>query len=643
MRAWNLDFLHRAGGVCIVLAAAILATAAPASSPEDRAGTRVVTWHYDNLRTGWNMHERTLTPHAVAGRRFKPIASVTLDDAVYAQPLVMTNQRINGKGVHDVVYVATENNTLYAIDANTGAVLRKHNFGPAVPINEPSFGCTNSGPDLGITSTPVIDATADQMYLMTDVFPESNGEYQLHKVDLASLEDYTAPATVTASATLSDGSLYTFDTLVTRQRPALLLANGNIYAGFGSFCDAHARRTRGWVLGYRAGDLSPLAANDLTNSRAHAPNRYFLTSVWMSGAGPAASSAGDVYFATGNSDRSGTTFSRTHNIEESAAQFSGDLTKLDGLFTPGGPKYGWSALDRKDNDFGSGGVMLLPPQAGQPSNLAVVLGKVGRMYLLNADDLDNGAHGNASAYDIEAGGPCWCAESYFEGPDGVGRVVSSGGNVVKVWAVETTPRPRLRKEFQTAPIDNGQDPGVFTTVSSNGTHAGSAVIWAVGQPVTFKPNNLKLYAFDAASGNTLFTGKAGEWPFVSNDATLTPVVANGHVYVASYETLTIFGLSDAPAARLAPVTPPLLAKLPPGEHEITGTVGSMAGPRLSIRRRDGREVTVDVSLAKKHDMYVVPAIGGPVIARGSWAPSGALMAQALFRAKPNPGLWYPDR
>src|SRR5690349_18173716 len=199
----------------------------------------------------------------------------------------------------------------------------------------------------------------------------------------------------------------------------------------------------------------------------------------MSGAGPAASLDGHVYFVTGNSDWSGGTFSRTRNISESVVQESDDLSEVTGLFTPRGPGVGASALDVVDEDFGSGGVLLLPAQKGQPSNLAVALGKAGKMYLLNADDLDNQARGNAKAYDIVDGGACWCAESYFEGADGIGRVLSSGDNVIRVWKVNAGATPKLQKELQgDIKIENGQDPGMFTVVSSN-NHT-DAVIWAAG-------------------------------------------------------------------------------------------------------------------------------------------------------------------
>ena len=275
----------------LLATAAILSIPAVAATPKQapHKGVRVATYHYDNLRTGWNFNERELNPTTVRSGRFKMLKSVVLDDLVHAQPLFMSNQPIKGAGVHDVVYVATESNTLYAIDAKSGAVLRKHNFGPAVPYTALPAQCTNNGPNLGITSTPAVVQFTGKMYLMTYTYPNFKPTYHMHMIDPRSLEDVIKPVTVTGSAKLSDGSTYRFDPTVSRQRPALLASGDSVYAGFGSFCDAAGDRSRGWMLGFGVDDLTPSTSNELTNSRARSPNNFFLTAGWMSGAGPAAS------------------------------------------------------------------------------------------------------------------------------------------------------------------------------------------------------------------------------------------------------------------------------------------------------------------------------------------------------------------
>jgi hypothetical protein len=323
-------------------------------------------------------------------------------------------------------------------------------------------------------------------------------------------------------------------------------------------------------------------------------------------------------------------------------QLSDDLLDITGLFTPHGPEFGVNALDKVDEDFGSGGVLLLPAQKGQPSNLAVALGKAGKMYLLNADDLDNHAHGNAKAYDVVNGGSCWCAESYFEGSDGIGRVVTSGDNVIRVWKVKAGPTPKLQKEVESkAEIQNGQDPGVFTVVSSN-NHK-DAVIWATGRPVDFDPGTFQLYAFDAKTGNVLFKGDAGAWPFPENNATVMPIEANGRVFVASYKQLSIFGLGNgAPAPLSKIIVPNMRVKLAPGEHEIYGTVKAIDGVKLTMQKRDGSTLVVDSSRAEAQHAKAQPQVGKALVARGTYS-AGVMEASAVLHAKSNPAMWYPDR
>ncbi len=211
--------------------------------------TSVTTYHYDNYRTGWNRNEAALTPANVGTKTFGLLQKVTLDDQVDAQPLVVPGVLItagNYQGTHDVVYVVTENDTVYAIDVHTGTVLLNPNFGK--PVRNP-LGCTNNAPNVGITSTPVIDPSSNTLYVMIYTQAQSGPTYTLHALDLGSLTDKVTPQVVTASHTLTDGTTFTFNATYQRQRPALLFANGSIYAGFGSFCDFAANVSRGWTSG----------------------------------------------------------------------------------------------------------------------------------------------------------------------------------------------------------------------------------------------------------------------------------------------------------------------------------------------------------------------------------------------------------
>src|SRR5579863_3156388 len=229
----------------------------------------ITTYHYDNYRTGWNSQETALTPKAVSGPSFGVLKTIVLDDQVEAQPLVITGVNITAgkfKGTtHNVVYVATDNNSIYAIDMNSGAVLLKPNFGP--PVVKP-LSCHIYNPDVGINSTPVIDISSNTLYAIVYTQQSSGPAYFVHALDLGSLTDKVTPEAVTGSHTLTDGTTYSFNATYQRQRPALLLANGNVYAAFGSFCDKAPSLSRGWVLGWQTGTLTPLPGNQLLDTQA---------------------------------------------------------------------------------------------------------------------------------------------------------------------------------------------------------------------------------------------------------------------------------------------------------------------------------------------------------------------------------------
>ncbi len=263
----------------------------------------------------------------------------------------------------------------------------------------------------------------------------------------------------------------------------------------------------------------------------------------MSGYGLAADDSGNILFVTGNSDYSGTTYDGISNIQESVVKVSGDLTTVLDLFTPKNQ----ASLDQSDADFGSGGVLVLPDQPGSLPHLAVAAGKVGSLFLMNEDAL--GGYSTQSnhvlgTYNI---GNCWCGESYFVDPsDGAGRIVASGGRNVVVFKVQTAPNAALVKVSQSPAIaPTVQDPGFFTSISSNGNS--NPIIWAISRPTAATGNPIFLYAFDPESltGTTmkqLFHAQAGTWPNTGGNSNLVPLVANGEVFVAAHGQLRIFGI-----------------------------------------------------------------------------------------------------
>ena len=506
------------------------------------AQTAITTYHVDNNRTGWNSHETVLTPANVASSSFGLLKTVALDDQVDGQPLFVPAVNItagNSQGKHDVVYVATEGNTIYAIDAEAGTVLLSPNFGK--PVGYP-LGCTNNGPNVGINSTPVIDLTSNTLYVLIYTQDSTGPAYRIHALDLGSLTDKVTPQLVVASHTLIDGTTFNFNAAYQRQRPGLLLANGNIYAGFGSFCDIAANVSRGWLLGWSTGSLTALPANQIFDMQATSPSSFFLSSIWMSGYGLAADDSGNILFVTGNSDYSGTTYDGVSNIQESVVKVSSNLSTVLDLFTPKNQ----ATLDQADADFGSGGALVLPDQPGSTPHMAVAVGKVGTLFLMNEDHLGGYSTKTNNVLGAYAVGNCWCGPSYFVDPsDGIGRVVTSGGHTVQVYKIQTSPKAALTKVSTSPYVGGTQNPGFFTSISSNGT--ASPIIWALSHPTVNAGSPIYLYAFNpesltGTSMKQIFKTQAGTWPNTGGNSNLVPVVANGEVFVASYAQLKIFGI-----------------------------------------------------------------------------------------------------
>lgn len=641
-----------------------------AQIPASTSPQAVTTYHHDNLRTGWNSNETVLTPANVNGTSFGLLHSVTLDQQVDAQPLIVPGETITAgqhQGKHDVVYIETENNTIYSIDASSGLVLLTRNLGPAVPKPE---NCGNNSSVVGINGTPVIDQAANVMYVIVYTLGNPNTgfsppapTYTIRELDLGDFKDKLAPVVVAASHKLDNGSTYKFDATRQRQRPGLLDANGNIYAGFGSFCDFNTKSTRGWVLGWQKGSLTQLADNKLTDTQVEPPpaplptptpcpivshtppeSCYFLSSVWMSGYGLSSDASGNVYFVTGNSDKYHDTYDGVTDVQESVVKLTSSLTMSD-IFTPSDH----FALDKGDQDYGSGGVLLLPPQAGPIPHLAAAAGKEGNLFLLNQADLGGSSSTDAGIVGVVPIGKCWCGQSYFS--NGTPHVVSSGGTSVILWKLETSPSDKLVSEGSLT-ITSGQDGGFFTSVSSSGSS--NAIIWAVSRPTFAKlPNGTRdtrvfLHAINAQPSNgtlpLLVRQAAGTWTHSGGNANIVPVVANGHVYVASDSRLSIFGLLPAGAVSetITPDPPAQNAFVDTTQHEIFGAISSINGSQFTLQTRTGSLITVDASVAIQNDLSNGVEVGGAVDVQGTIDSSGVLLANSIQRAKDSPDLWPND-
>lgn len=619
--------------------------------------THVITYHNDNNRTGWNPAENTLTTSNVRPLTFGHILTVPLDDQVDTQPLVVSNQAIENQGTHTVVYVTTESNTVYAIDSWTGAVLLKRNLG--TPVSTLPGGCNNNGPNVGINGTGTIDIRSRSLYVIAYTLLNGTPAHQLHKLSLETLADLPgSPTLVSATQILQGGGSFPFNSAYQRQRPALLETNGNIYAGFGSFCDFDASQSRGWLLGWNAGSLAPVSNSELTDqlsaSTATVDCTYsgnhpcFLSSVWMSGYGLAADTSGNLFFTTGNT-ASGT-YNSSFNVGESVVKMPGNLSGPADLFTPNDE----STLDTDDNDYGSGGTMVLPDQPGMFPHLAVAAGKEGNLFVMNRDHM--GGLQTPNVPQSVPIGNCWCGPSYFEAnPTAGARVVSSGGNQVGLWSLTTTGSPvaptLASVASSTIAASSDQDPGFFTSVSSNGTGANTAIIWAISR-ATGDDNHVTLYAFNATPSGTslplLWSGTAGSWPNTNGNADLVPTVANGRVYVASYQQLQIFGLRTLffhpriTGAYLEGVLKAAAEKRPPTGPQFWGTVKSVEGSRMTLVLRNGRELPVDIAAAVKAGHISLLQPGKFALVRGTMGPNGVFQATSVLRAK-GKSLWGEDK
>lgn len=351
----------------------------------------VLTQHNDNARTGANLEETILNTSNVRPGRFGELFSRAVDGQIYAQPLYVSNLAMRDGGTHNVVYVATEHNSVYAFDADDpdqSTPLWKVNLGPANVTPNGDFGCSPEQcpfgpyhdlfPELGITGTPVIDLRAQTLYLVA--FSKEFGVYhqRLHALDITTgAEKVGAPVEITGSVPGSgDGSVdgrITFDPMQHLQRPALLLSNGVLYIAFASHADYNPYH--GWVFAYDAITLTQLGIYCTT------PNGG-AGGIWQSNQGPAADANGNVYFMTGN-NRVAKPDLDLPNLGETFVKLSlgaGKRLTVTDYFTP----CNQCCLDKGDTDLGSAGPLLIP-DTDPP--LLVGVGKQGRAYLLNQDNL----------------------------------------------------------------------------------------------------------------------------------------------------------------------------------------------------------------------------------------------------------------
>jgi hypothetical protein len=482
----------------------------------------------DIARDGANTSETLLTPANVNKNSFGRLFSFPIDYVALAQPLYMPNVSIPGQGTHNVIYVATQADSVYAIDADTGVQLWYASMldgGATAKVSNKTLPCgTYVGFNQeGIIGTPVIDPTNNTMYLLAKSVLNGTVRHQLHALDITTgLDRSNSPVTLAATSTSNLGHVTVFNSLHQKNRPGMLLLNGVLYMGFGS--NGCNDSNSGWVLSYNEATLAPVGVFNTSPDVG-------LTSIWQAGTGLAADEAGNLYVETGeacdscyNVPQGGQTYSN------SVIQLAPNLTVSD-YFTP------WSVafLNEWDLDLSSNGVLILPDQPGPYPHEMVASGKQGFVYVLDRDQMGMYSVNDSAIIqefplipgedqtdirDVQFGSPAYWNNTVYYAPD----------------ASPLLAFPLLPSGLLGTPVTtSGNYIGSHSpTISANGNTNG--LMWVIS-------GGLK--ALDAVSLHLLYTssqapGGRDTLPAVGHFATQT--VANGKVYVATQTTLEAYGL-----------------------------------------------------------------------------------------------------
>jgi hypothetical protein len=511
----------------------------------------VLTYHNDNARTGWNSQETILNPADVNSATFGLLYKLSVDGKVDATPLYMSNLAIPGQGTHNVVFVATEHDSLYAFDADTGTLL--WHDGPSgttttiLPAGEvPSDPVHGSQvfPEIGITATPVIDPATNTIYIvaMSKLVSGTTTTYhqRIHALDVTTGAEKVTPVEITASfpgtGDNSSGGFVHFDPKQYKERDALLLLNGVVYTSWASHSDV--RPYTAWVMGYDAATLDQVSVLNVVPNGSEG-------AFWNSGAGPAADADGNFYNLAGNG-----TFDTT--LDSNGFPINGNYGNAFIKFSPSGGlhvadyfnMHNTIAESNADEDLGSGGVIVLPDMTdsqGQVQHLAIGAGKDGNIYIVDRDNMGkfNPQNDNAIYQEVTnvlSGGE-WATSAYFNDSVYFGPV----GNHLKQFTFTNA-------VLGSAPTSQSANtfvyPGTTPSVSSNGTDGG--IVWASSNDST-----AVLYAYDAndLSVQLYSSNQAGSRDhFGTGNKFITPMIADGKVFVGVTDGVGVFGLIAAPPA-----------------------------------------------------------------------------------------------
>jgi hypothetical protein len=539
-RKLALTFLLFAGIATVALtgcgggggASSVSSTPPPTSSTH----TNVTTYRDDVARTGADTTESVLTPTNVNSSSFGLLRMLTVDGKVDAQPLYLSQLSIAG-ATHDVVFVATENDSVYAFDPQTGATLWHVSLLGSGETPSDDRGCGQITPEIGVTSTPVIDTGAGPngaIFVVAMSKDSSSNYYQrLHALDITTgAELFNGPVVVNPTYTSTAGGQQTFSPGQYAERAAVLLENGTIYTGWTSHCDIQPYS--GWVVAYSESTLAQTAVLNIAADSSGGP------SIWMSGSGLAADTAGNIYLLSANGD-----FDTTLN-SSGLPQYGDYGNSFVKLSTTGGglavadffAPFNEVAESAADEDLGSGGVMLLPDvtdSGGVVRHLMVGAGKDGNLYVINRDSMGEfSPSGNADWQELDGvfGGGVFSTPAYFNGTIYYGGV----GGPLEAFTVTGA---KLSSQPVSQTTTDFPYPGATPAVSANGTSA--AIVWAVENS---DPAVLHAYAATDLTQELYNSNQAagGRDNFGAGNKFITPAVADGMVFVGTPNGVAVFGL-----------------------------------------------------------------------------------------------------
>jgi hypothetical protein len=610
----------------------------------------LLTSHGDNYRDAANTHETLLTPANVNMAGFGRLFSVPIDYVALAQPLYVPNVNIPGKGLHNVVYVVTQADSVYAIDADDGTQLWTASMLNGGTTASGAYLPCGTAPGFyqeGIIGTPVIDPNTNTMYLVAKTLLNTKVRHHLHALDITTgNEQPGSPVLITAKSTSNKGTVTVFNSLHQKNRPGLLLSNGVLYLAFGSnYCNDS---NSGWILSYDASSLSQLKVFNTSPD-------YGLTSIWQAGVGLAADDAGYIYAETAESGSHGYDVPNGgQSYCNSVLKLAPDLSLAD-YFTPWSVAY----LNVNDLDLSSTGVIVLPDQPGPYPHEAIATGKQGIVYVLDRDNMGMYTANDSviqevtlvpnTTKDVMFGAPAYWNNTLYFAPDNYGVMAFPLSN-------GTLGTPVLTTRFA-----GSHSPSVSANGNSNG------ILWFI--------SGSTLYAYNATTMQSLYS--SGQAP--NSRDTLGPVgsfvtqtVASGRVYVATKTSLMAYGLfhvvsftAGAGQTAIAGSTLPTQIKIRAvnpynGQPDVGATVNFSDGcwsagsltcgtfnPASAVTDSNGYASTT-YTLPKKAGSYTVKVSGtgfssvttaergiaGPVV--GIFPYGGAKQSAAAGSTLPNP-------